>query len=441
MSNRTYTDKQRDEAVALSYEETIQKAADELDIPFGTIASWRHRRRQNDGEAESTADAAGADSPREESAGGESQATQQTEQSEAAGEQDSEHADEESSEPEKVARRYTPSEKAEALDYADEHGVTEAARQLGPTRQSIYRWMREKERAEEGAAEDPTEGPDPREMKRQRDREILNLWEKHPGLGPSQISNQLRRRGTKVSVQTTRRVMEDAGYRPEKVERRDHDERFESVRPNHLWHLDFVHRHIHAASAFTLILLDDHSRFVTGFGVDDAERVDTAIEVLEEATNRHGRPEMVMTDRGSAFWSWRGVSRFTRLLEEMGIDQIAVENKEVNGKVEAFNGNLHTELLDETTFDGVDDLRAGLAEHVWWYNHRRTHHALGGVLTPADRFYGRADEVMARIENGSDEPLDALQTTERAVDLFRVTSQGGQPEVWLFGEKLYPPEA
>jgi hypothetical protein len=33
--------------------------------------------------------------------------------------------------------------------------------------------------------------------------------------------------------------MEDAGYRPPKVKREPHDERFEAVRPNHLWHLDY----------------------------------------------------------------------------------------------------------------------------------------------------------------------------------------------------------
>ena len=36
-------------------------------------------------------------------------------------------------------------------------------------------------------------------------------WHKHPGLGPSQIRNQLRRAGIKVAVHTVRRVMEDAG--------------------------------------------------------------------------------------------------------------------------------------------------------------------------------------------------------------------------------------
>jgi hypothetical protein len=43
-----------------------------------------------------------------------------------------------------------------------------------------------------------------------------------------------------------------------KVKREPHDERRESVRPNHVWHLDFVHRHINRALTFNLILLDEH---------------------------------------------------------------------------------------------------------------------------------------------------------------------------------------
>jgi hypothetical protein len=42
-------------------------------------------------------------------------------------------------------------------------------------------------------------------------------------------------------------------------------------------HLDFVHRNIHRASRFTLILIDDCARFVVGHGVDDAERAELVI--------------------------------------------------------------------------------------------------------------------------------------------------------------------
>jgi transposase InsO family protein len=338
----------------------------------------------------------------------------------------------------RVVRLYTPSQKAEVLEYAAAHSVTEAAKHFAISRFSIYDWRGKVAKAARGNGTSPTSGPAPTDIEAQRDREILDEWHKHPGLGPSQIVNQLRRRKIKVSVHTARRVMEDDGYRPPKVKREPHDQRYEAVRPNHLWHLDFVHRHINRASVFTLILIDDYSRYVVGHGVDEgAERADMVIKTFEEAVARHGRPERVMDDKGAAFWSWRGISRFTALLTEMGIDQVVAEKKEWNGKIEVFNANLHKELFDVQRFYDVAEMRRRLAAHLHWYNHARTHHALGGLLVPADRYYGRVDEVLARIEAGAGrDAQDLLDLRDRCLELFKVTSRGGVPEVWLLGQRL-----
>lgn len=338
----------------------------------------------------------------------------------------------------RVARSYTPSQKAEVLEHASAHGVTAAATKFGLSRFSIYDWQRKLAKAARGEGPSPTSGPAPRDIDEQRDREVLAEWRKHPGLGPSQIRNQLRRSGVRVSVTTARRVMEDAGYRPPKVKREPHDERYEAVRPNHLWHLDFVHRNINRSSTFTLILIDDCSRYVVGHGVDDgAERAEMVCKTFEEAVARHGRPERVMSDKGSAFWSWRGISRFTELITEMGIDQVIAEHKEHNGKVEVFNANLHKELFDVQRFYDHADMRRRLDAHIHWYNHGRTHHALGGLLVPADRYYGRVEEVLARIEAGTGrDASDLLDLRDRCLELFKVTSRGGVPEVWLLGQRL-----
>lgn len=336
-----------------------------------------------------------------------------------------------------VAKRYTPSQRAEVVECAAEHGVTEAAKRFGVSRFSVDQWRRKVEKAARGEGPSPTAGPAQSEIDAQRDAEILGEWKKHPGLGPSQIRNQLRRRNVTVSVNTTRLVMESAGYRPPKVQRVPHEQRFEAVRPNHLWHLDFVHRHINRASVFTLILLDDCSRYVVGHGTDEAERATTVIETFEEAVARHGKPESIMCDRGAAFWSWRGISRFTALLTELGVDQIVAKDKEHNGKVEVFNANLHKELFDVQRFYDVAEMRRRLASHLFWYNHARTHHALGGLLVPADRYYGRTQEVLARIEAGAGRDLsDGIDLRERCLELFRVTSKDGVPEVWLMGQRL-----
>lgn len=339
--------------------------------------------------------------------------------------------------PRREAKRYTPSQKAALLEEAARTGQSATATARKVSRYSLHQWRQQVEKAAAGEGPAPTSGPDPQDIEAQRDREILAEWRQHPGLGPSQIRNQLRRRSIKVSVNTVRRVMEDAGYRPPKVRSQKHDHRYEAVRPNHIWHADYMHRYIHRAPTYSLIFIDDHSRYVVGHGIDDAERADLVIETFEEAVARHGKPEALMHDKGAAFWSWRGISRFTALLAEMGVDQIVAEHKEWNGKIEVFNANLQKEMFDVHRFHDLSELRKRLQAHLQWYNHARTHHALGGLLVPADRYYGRVEEVLARIEAGAGrESLDALDLRERCLELFKVQSQGGVPEVWLFGRKL-----
>jgi len=122
--------------------------------------------------------------------------------------------------PGRPARRYTPSERATILEDAAATSVIEAAKKHGVSRFSIYDWRRKLRLAAKGEGEAPTSGPDPADVEAKRDREILAEWRRNPGLGPSQIRNQLRRRGIKVAVNTVRRVMEEEGYLPHKVKRR-----------------------------------------------------------------------------------------------------------------------------------------------------------------------------------------------------------------------------
>lgn len=417
-----YSEADKREAIELGHQIGPTKAARQFGMPQGTLTCWMYKARQATARGEEWQEQLPAEAS-DGNVSGSSDSPSDEKKKKARSR--------------RVARRYTPSEKAKILEYTAEHGVSAAAKKFGTSRYSIYDWKRKVKRAAAGQGPSPTSGPSPADIETQRDKEILDEWHRHPGLGPSQIRNQLRRRGVKVAVQTVRRVMEDTGYRPPRVRSQRHDERFEAVRPDHIWHLDYLHRHINRASTHTLILLDDCSRYVVGHGVDDAERADLVIETFEEAVRRHGKPEMVLHDKGSAFWSWRGISRFTALLTEMGVDQIAAEHKEWNGKLEVFNANLSKELFDVHRFYDVSEMRRRLAAHLHWYNHGRTSHALGGLLVPADRYYGRAEEVLARIEAGFGRDVpEAIDLRDRCLDLFKVVSQGGVPEVWLMGQKV-----
>lgn len=421
-TRRQYTIEERAAAVALAARKGVNAAARELGIPQTNVSKWQASATPNPS-TERKVEASSATTPPVAPAALPAPAAAASPAPEARPRST-------------VAKVWTPSQKAEILEHAAAHGVTVTSEKFGVSRFSIYEWQRRVKLAAAGKGPSPTSGPAPLDIEAQRDKEILDEWHRQPGLGPSQIVNQLRRKGIKVSTHTVTRVMEEAGWRPRKVRRVPHDERFEGVRPNQLWHLDFLHRNINKSSVFTLVILDDYSRFAVGSGFDDAERADLVIDAFQRAVDRHGRPDMVLHDKGSAFWSWKGIARFTSLLVDLGIDQVVAEHKEWNGKSEVFNANLAKELFDVQRFASVGEMARRLDSHLHWYNHRRTHHALGGLLVPADRYYGRVDEVMARIESGAGGDIHGDGLRERCLELFKVVSRDGAPEIWLLGKKL-----
>jgi len=339
-----------------------------------------------------------------------------------------------------VAKMYTPSQRAVVVEHAAVHGVGAAAKKHGVSRFSVRDWTRKAAAAAAGERTDsPVSGPVPIPAD-ERERRILEVWRAHPGLGPSQVRNQLRRANFKVSVHTVRLVLDAHGYVTPKIRREHHDQTYEAVRPNHLWHLDFLHRHVHKQPVYLLLIVDDFSRYIVGSALWQGERAEAVLETFEAAVSRHGRPDKAMSDGGSAFYAWRGVSQFTRLLEELEVDQLIATQPQSNGKLEVLNANVQKELFNVETFFDLGEAQRRLRAWVGFYNLRRTHHALGGLLVPADRYFGRADEVLAQLEAGR--PADGLgepmPVGERILDLFRVTSRGGQVEGWLMGQRLLP---
>ena len=422
-TSRVYSEEERARALALVKEIGFANARRRLGIPSGTLGTWQSKVGGSGKGGGHRVTAVPPETPVESSledgAGSPGGVVEKS----------------------RVARVYTPSQRAQALEYEARHGPMKASRDLGISRFSLRDWKRKARLARAGeSVKNPLEGTD-EDPGKEKERRVLAEWEGHRGLGPSQIRNQLRRAGVKVSVHFARRVMEENGYVAPKVKRKNvHDQRYEAVRPGQLWHADFWHRHVNKQRVYVLLMLDDYSRFLVGAAMWEGERVDAVIETFEESVSRYGKPETMMSDGGSAFYSWRGVGRFTRILEEYGVDQLVAKTPQVNGKSEILNANLAKELFNQERFFDLGEAQRRLSAWVDFYNFKRTHHALGGLLVPADRFFGRADRVLAAIEAGR--PADGLAEPApvgaRMLDFLRVTSTGGLVEVYLMGERLWP---
>jgi transposase InsO family protein len=83
----------------------------------------------------------------------------------------------------------------------------------------------------------------------------------------------------------------------------------------------------------------------------------------------------------------RGSSRFTRFLEDYGIEQMIAQTPNVNGKLENLNQQVEKEVLLVTNFASVEHFKQELAKWVGHYNFSRPHQGLGDRQVPADRYF------------------------------------------------------
>jgi len=220
---------------------------------------------------------------------------------------------------------------------------------------------------------------------------VLEIMDKYPGMGPMQVRDYINRHlGKSMGVNSVRKVMEDHGWVPpyaKKIRVNEDIRRFEAVRRNYMWHLDFKHHYINKIKAYLLFVEDDYSRFIVGSTFGDGEKMEIVIGLIEECISIHGKPEMMMYDGGTAFHSWKGMSAFARYLEDYGIDRYVVKSANVNGKVESLNQKVENELLSTTTFASLSHLQVELAKWVGIYNFRRVHQGLPSLQIPADRYF------------------------------------------------------
>jgi len=252
---------------------------------------------------------------------------------------------------------------------------------------------------------------------------ILELKRRHRSMGPAQLRAQLKRfKGWRVSVRAIARVLTRAGYELVHVASRPKGEeeprRWEAPHRNAVWQADFVELRVGPEKASLLLVQDDHSRFVVAHELMQEPTSEAVVEVLRRAIARHGKPETLYTDRGGAFLAWRDTSALASYLEAELVDHVVSRpyRPQGRGKVESLAGTVRRELWDLEHFESLDAARDALSRFLHHFNHRRAHMALDG-LVPADRFFGRADEVLARMQAASRRRQGAL-LFEPGVDPF-----------------------
>jgi transposase InsO family protein len=153
------------------------------------------------------------------------------------------------------------------------------------------------------------------------------------------------------------------------------------------------------------IIRGENRRFYLACIVDSCTRIAWAevVEDLKALTVMFGvlrglnilaehydiRFEEVLTDNGPEVGTKGSKKKpghpFERMLTELGIRHRYTRpyRPQTNGKVERFWKTLEEDLLSETTFDSLEELKDELIQYLYYYNHERPHQGLGGK-TPVE---------------------------------------------------------
>lgn len=268
-------------------------------------------------------------------------------------------------------------------------------------------------------------------------QKIVEVKQQQPLFGTRRISQWLRRvLFLPASAETVRRTLHEHELlpktRPKPSQKNPQKPRFfERSTPNQMWQSDIFCFRLGGQNAYLIGFIDDHSRYIVGLDLFRSQTGEHVLEVYRTAAAEYGPPKEMLTDNGRQYASWHGKTRFQHELAKDRIHHLrsAPHHPMTLGKIERFWKTIWEEFLVRAQFDSFESARERVRLWIKYYNHKRPHQSLDG-LVPADRFFAIQKQVREVIERGLQENLLELALRGQPKNPFyMVGNLGGQSVV------------
>jgi putative transposase len=158
----------------------------------------------------------------------------------------------------------------------------------------------------------------------------------------------------------------------------------EITRPNQVWAMDITYIPMARGYVYLAVVLDWASRRVLSWRVSITMEAAFCVETLQDALEKHGKPEIFNTDQGSQFTG----TAFTGVLADNGI-AISMDGKGAwrdNVFVERLWRSVKYEEVYLKAYDSVGEARTSIGRYLDFYNRRRPHSSLDGT-TPDQAYF------------------------------------------------------
>jgi putative transposase len=148
----------------------------------------------------------------------------------------------------------------------------------------------------------------------------------------------------------------------------------EVTRPNQVWVADISYIPMARGFAYLIAIMDLHSRKILAWCLSNSMNTCFCLEVLQEALERYGSPEVFNTDQGAQFTS----AAFTSILAQHNV-QISMDGKGRwidNVFIERFWRSVKYEEVYLHAYEDLRAARAGINRYIDYYNRERRHSSL-----------------------------------------------------------------
>ncbi|HAT9256373.1 TPA: IS3 family transposase [Legionella pneumophila subsp. pneumophila] len=238
-------------------------------------------------------------------------------------------------------------------------------------------------------------------------REIDSIYTEIPFFGYRKVYLQLIENGFKVGVNQVAKLMKELGlkviYPSKKIKTtlanlahkkypyllRDMD----INKPNQVWSTDITYIRVNGGFVYLAAVIDWYSKAILSHKISNTMDESLVLEVLNNALEQYGKPEIFNTDQGSQYTS----NKHTQLLLDNDI-KISMDGKgraTDNIAIERFWRSAKYENIYIQEYKTIRELKNGVNEYIVFYNYKRFHQSLK-YKKPMDVYNYKDDQIVKR---------------------------------------------